>query len=264
MKTFDFMWPESLECGKFPEDAPEELCISNNATSKKDQNSFTTPISVANKHDRKSTIGIVDYRNNATVFPHRSIGFVCPAQLRAPPVMGYELNVAGKAVKDCGAPCNSLFFDESERTTLRYWISSWAALSVASCLFTVNISHAFHEFPFLIHFFHPTDSNIHHRLIAISISRAADRIPCNLLLNCRKCLRERFGRWRHRRLSRAIPATCKTWTAANDFNDNSGTPTVNVMHGSVHDALLLLDGGFRLVDLSCFRLAACIRLQMGA
>ena len=70
--------------------------------------------------------------------------------------MGYELNVAGKVVKvsekrnksqqlfnlsclkDCGAPCNSLFFDENERTTLRYWTSSWAAISVASCLFTVG------------------------------------------------------------------------------------------------------------------------------
>lgn len=53
--------------------------------------------------------------------------------------MGYELNVAGKSVKDCGAPCNSLFFDENERNTLRYWISSWAAITVVCCLFTVSL-----------------------------------------------------------------------------------------------------------------------------
>lgn len=138
MNTFNFMWPENLECSKFPEDGTEELCISNNSSSKNDQNAFSTPVSVLQKSDRKGNNGLGDYKNNATSYSHRSIGFICPVQLKAPQVMGYELNVAGKVVKDCGAPCNSLFFEESDRTKLRYWISSWAALSVASCLFTVS------------------------------------------------------------------------------------------------------------------------------
>lgn len=139
MKTFDFMWPENLECEKFPVHGSEEICISNNATSKSDQSSYSTPVSVLHKHDRnKNSNGLVDYKSNVTGYSHRSIGFICPVQLKAPQVMGYELNVAGKPIKDCGAPCNSLFFDESDRTKLRYWISSWAAISVASCLFTVN------------------------------------------------------------------------------------------------------------------------------
>mgnify|MGYP003454604511 FL=1 len=33
MKTFDFMWPESLECSKFPEDGKDEICISPNISS---------------------------------------------------------------------------------------------------------------------------------------------------------------------------------------------------------------------------------------
>jgi frizzled 1/7 len=138
MKTFDFMWPENLECSKFPESGTDDLCISNNATAKSDQSSaYSTPVSILNKHDRKNHNGQSD--NKSVVgFSHRSIGFICPVQLKAPPVMGYELNVAGKVVKDCGAPCNSLFFEEGDRTKLRYWISSWAALSVASCLFTVR------------------------------------------------------------------------------------------------------------------------------
>lgn len=137
MKTFDFMWPENLECSKFPEDGTDELCISNNASAKSDQNTFSTPVSVLHKHDRKNQN--VEYKN-VTGYSHRSIGFICPPQLKAPKVMGYSLNIAGKTVEDCGAPCNSLFFDENERTTLRYWTSSWAALAVASCLFTVSIS----------------------------------------------------------------------------------------------------------------------------
>lgn len=41
--------------------------------------------------------------------------------------------------KNCGAPCHAMFFAESERTVLRYWVGSWAALCCASCLFTVSI-----------------------------------------------------------------------------------------------------------------------------
>lgn len=33
MKTFDFMWPQSLECSKFPEDGKDEICISPNISS---------------------------------------------------------------------------------------------------------------------------------------------------------------------------------------------------------------------------------------
>uniref|UniRef100_A0A1B0DAA7 Frizzled/Smoothened 7TM domain-containing protein n=1 Tax=Phlebotomus papatasi TaxID=29031 RepID=A0A1B0DAA7_PHLPP len=42
-----------------------------------------------------------------------------------------------KITKDCGAPCHLMFFAESERTVLRYWVASWAAVCCASCLFTV-------------------------------------------------------------------------------------------------------------------------------
>uniref|UniRef100_A0A182Q7M0 G-protein coupled receptors family 2 profile 2 domain-containing protein n=1 Tax=Anopheles farauti TaxID=69004 RepID=A0A182Q7M0_9DIPT len=43
---------------------------------------------------------------------------------------------SGPVTKDCGAPCNSMFFSENERTVLKYWVGSWAAVCVASCLFT--------------------------------------------------------------------------------------------------------------------------------
>lgn len=40
--------------------------------------------------------------------------------------------------KNCGAPCRAMFFKETERTQLRYWVGSLAALCCASCLFTVS------------------------------------------------------------------------------------------------------------------------------
>lgn len=96
MKTFDFMWPENLECSRFPEDGTEELCISNNSTAKSDQNSYSTPMSTLHKNDRKNNNnnlnGLMDNKNT-TGYSHRSIGFICPVQLKAPSVLGYELNV---------------------------------------------------------------------------------------------------------------------------------------------------------------------------
>lgn len=82
MKNFDYLWPEDLECDKFPEDGTDELCISNNATSKNDHGTFSTPITSINKYDRKQNLGM-DYKNS-TSYGHRSIGFICPVQLKAP------------------------------------------------------------------------------------------------------------------------------------------------------------------------------------
>lgn len=46
--------------------------------------------------------------------------------------------------KNCGAPCHAMFFAENERTVLRYWVGSWAALCCASCLFTVSARRMFY------------------------------------------------------------------------------------------------------------------------
>jgi frizzled 1/7 len=141
------MWPESLNCDKYPEDSSDQICISPNvssaSSSSKNQNTYSTPVSVIKIKNRNNN-GFNDYKNsynsnNSSGFSHRSIGrtFICPVQLKAPPVMGYELHVGGKVTKDCGAPCNSLFFNENERTILRYWTGTWAALNCLTSLFTV-------------------------------------------------------------------------------------------------------------------------------
>ncbi|XP_029721143.2 frizzled-like [Aedes albopictus] len=127
MRTFDFQWPENLECTKFPVDG-KELCVSQNNSSE------STPIPPSAVYTTKPQ---VPRRNTPPNAPHRDLGFICPVQLKAPTIMGYQLTVGGKVTKDCGAPCNSMFFSESERTVLKYWVGSWAAVCVASCLFTV-------------------------------------------------------------------------------------------------------------------------------
>ncbi|XP_049540378.1 frizzled-like [Anopheles darlingi] len=161
MRTFNFQWPESFECSKFPEDGGQELCVSQNKSTETTTSPSLAPAAGAgggaggsggsgSQHhttktvtkvvNRKTGPGIGSSSNNGGLIGithHRDLGFICPVQLKAPTLMGYQLNVGGKVTKDCGAPCNSMFFSENERTVLKYWVGSWAAVCVASCLFTV-------------------------------------------------------------------------------------------------------------------------------
>lgn len=86
MRTFDFDWPENLECSKFPEAGGEEICVSQNAT-----NASPSPTSV---HSPK----VINSRKNSNsiVGPHRNIRFVCPVQLKTPPGLGYSLQIGGE------------------------------------------------------------------------------------------------------------------------------------------------------------------------
>ncbi|XP_059226208.1 frizzled isoform X1 [Stomoxys calcitrans] len=125
MKTYNFNWPENLECSKFPVQTSEALCVGENTTA-----STPTPTRVLKKMTTRKNYAGLDGA-------HRDIGFVCPVHLKTPQDMGYSLKVGGKEKRDCGAPCHAMFFQEEERTVLRYWVGSWAAVCVASCLFTV-------------------------------------------------------------------------------------------------------------------------------
>lgn len=87
MKTYNFNWPENLECSKFPVHGGEDLCVAENTTSS--ASTAATPTrSVAKVTTRKHQTGVES--------PHRNIGFVCPVQLKTPLGMGYELKVGGK------------------------------------------------------------------------------------------------------------------------------------------------------------------------
>ena len=109
-----FPWPENLECTKFPEDGTD-ISSSSTASTSQDSQHFNSQITSLGKVEKTPT-----KVQNTTAYSHRFRGFICPVQLKAPSVLGYEINIGGKVVKDCGAPCNSLFFDDKEVTTLRY------------------------------------------------------------------------------------------------------------------------------------------------
>lgn len=71
MKTFDFMWPESLECSKFPEDGKDEICISPNTSSSSktispsDSNlnvGFTSNVKEDKKHQGSKSTSVYSHR----------------------------------------------------------------------------------------------------------------------------------------------------------------------------------------------------------
>jgi frizzled protein 1/7 len=103
MQNFDFPWPENLECSKFPEGNGDELCISPNSSSTSSSSQsgsvYSTPTSII-KNKNRNLNGYNDYKNfnNNSIYTHRNIGFICPVQLKAPPVMGYQLTVGGKVL----------------------------------------------------------------------------------------------------------------------------------------------------------------------
>lgn len=84
MKTYNFNWPENLECSKFPVNDGEALCVAENTTS-----STPSPTRLIPKVTTRKNYAGLDS-------PHRDIGFVCPVQLKTPQDMGYSLKVGGK------------------------------------------------------------------------------------------------------------------------------------------------------------------------
>lgn len=167
--------------------------------------------------------------------------------------------------ENCGAPCNSLFFNDNERTVLRYWVGSWAAVCVASCLFTVSF--LFFVFMSLYSWsntlFIHTDSNIYHRFIPFSLSWATNCVLSCLLLHrgLRICgwLRGRG----HCLLPRTISAARSSRSITNALNNKPRTSTIYLLHRSFYVTILLLYGGVCLVGCFGARMVLGCRVEMG-
>lgn len=128
--------------------------------------------------------------------------------------------------KNCGAPCHAMFFAEKERTLLRYWVASWAAVCCGSCLFTVNHTNTHIHFPVMIYWLKcmcPTSgAHLSHRSIALPLPGASDRLSGRLLFGGRLCVRRgprcrRFGR-----LPRAVRSARSAARPADVVHDNAG------------------------------------------
>lgn len=143
MRSFQFPWPEKLECSKYPEyNTNEVLCVGENKTSSSTQISTTTKTSIIRNTGISNSHG-----------PHRDLGFVCPGQLKAPIVMGYQLTVGGKVCTNQLYLSNSLFKMRTrwKNTNLYHFvclpIKHWVDISIHfECLMNSNIVIQVHNY----------------------------------------------------------------------------------------------------------------------
>lgn len=132
MKQFGFDWPAMLDCAQYPTGEHGELCVGQNKSS-----TTSTPPTHLGQFPPVSFQPVQPDQ----IYKHypnaKNYGFVCPVQFRIPKTFEYALKVGNKVEKDCGAPCNSMFFSEKERRFSRIWVGTWAIICALSCLFTV-------------------------------------------------------------------------------------------------------------------------------
>lgn len=111
MNQWNFKWPESLECSKYPEPDKNVLCVGGNTTT-----STQPPTQIENSPKIYNT---GNNNNNNNLKKHREIGFVCPLQLKTPNGTGYALYINNVKHSNCGIPCHALFFDQEQKSVLR-------------------------------------------------------------------------------------------------------------------------------------------------
>ncbi|XP_044742418.1 frizzled-7-B [Chrysoperla carnea] len=138
MVKFGFPWPSHLECSLFPE--PPQMCVGENITSSTTISPMQEPPSLGVFTSVSFQPSVKNFKFEGQ-FPNipgaRDYGFVCPVQFKVPKGLDYSLKVGNKVEPDCGAPCHSMFFSETQRKYAKIWVGIWAIICTISCLFTV-------------------------------------------------------------------------------------------------------------------------------
>ena len=136
MNKFGFVWPENLDCAKFPESG---LCVGENRTEM--DKDFD--------HSKKSGSKDLDF-DDSDIFPPGSKerwenpnwdrGFECLPNIKVDKSLRYHLQVGDQVIEDCGLPCSpevDMFFGPERRKFAWYLIGIASAVCLLSTLFTL-------------------------------------------------------------------------------------------------------------------------------
>lgn len=138
MMKFGFPWPENLDCDRFPEAGGPEICVGENTTASTDPSTGGAVTGSINNHGSSSSNrGNYGSQHPPPQTHNRHLGFTCPVHFSVSDRLNYSLKVGDKIEKNCGAPCNSMFFNDDQRSFARRWVGGWSIVCAASCLFTV-------------------------------------------------------------------------------------------------------------------------------
>ncbi|CAG0897708.1 unnamed protein product [Cyprideis torosa] len=126
MNRFGFPWPENLNCDQFPAAGETDICVPRGNPTSLSRNPIPRDFPQSSPDPGFPPVGAKDF------------GFVCPIQFRTPDEFEeYTLRVGDKVEKNCGAPCDGMFFSQQEREFARMWIFGWSVVCVISCSFTL-------------------------------------------------------------------------------------------------------------------------------
>ncbi|XP_040581699.1 frizzled-1 [Lepeophtheirus salmonis] len=121
MKEFDLPWHREFSCDHLPVEG--SLCIGRERT-----DFSMTDLASYKENEQKKDSSV----NNG------SGEFICPAQLKIPTEREYVLRLGDvQRVKNCGAPCRKMFFNEKEIAFANNWIGLWSVLCLLSTSFTL-------------------------------------------------------------------------------------------------------------------------------
>lgn len=126
LQSFNITLSPDLDCAKFPED--NTLCFGKN------QNNV--PAQQMNENNQQS----VNYQNpnpNKILNGAKTFSFTCPDDLNVSKAYDDSFKIGNVIAKNCGLPCNDMFFSFKERQFSKMWIGTWSIVCALSCLFTV-------------------------------------------------------------------------------------------------------------------------------
>ena len=136
MNKFGFQWPPNLNCDNFPSPSPDQLCVGEDrggegVTRLKDR---LPPQVTRRPYQSWSPPGSGSGSQPAQT---GAMDFICPAQLSVLPELEYRLTIGSEEVRDCGAPCDKMFFTPDQTLFSRYWVGCWAVVCLLATSFTL-------------------------------------------------------------------------------------------------------------------------------
>lgn len=128
MNKFGFIWPDNLDCAKFP---PSGLCVGENRTENKQD------LDRKNNEDNKR---LDQLPGNSGENANPDLPFECPPFFKVSESLKYKLLIGDQVVNDCGLPCTAqddMFFGPERRKFAWYLIGIASSVCLLSTLFTM-------------------------------------------------------------------------------------------------------------------------------
>lgn len=136
MKSFNFAWPDYIDCSNFPSFNSAEACVT-------DEN-YQSSYNMFKFGFQSSGSFLNGGSNNNRLDPFLTFNqnirpkFNCPSELQIiDSRQDYYLIVNDEIIPDCGMPCEHSLFSKEEINFSRSWILIWATLCFCSTLFTM-------------------------------------------------------------------------------------------------------------------------------